>query len=76
VGGKKKLKAANEFLKIGTWNVETLKSPDKLELLINEMIPYEYGDILGLAEMCWTGVGELNGEVIWSCSCTELRHGQ
>jgi len=23
-------------------------------------------DILGLAEMRWTGVGELNGEVLWS----------
>ncbi|XP_016299301.1 uncharacterized protein LOC107656114 [Sinocyclocheilus anshuiensis] len=64
--GEKKLKAAIDFLKIGTWNVRTLRSPGKLELLRKEMTPYEC-DILGLAEMRWTGVGELNGgEVIWS----------
>uniref|UniRef100_A0A672MKF5 Endonuclease/exonuclease/phosphatase domain-containing protein n=1 Tax=Sinocyclocheilus grahami TaxID=75366 RepID=A0A672MKF5_SINGR len=64
--GEKKLKAATDFLKIGTWNVRTLRSPGKLELLRKEMTPYEC-DILGLSEMRWTGVGELNGgEVIWS----------
>jgi len=53
-------------MKIGTWNIQTLNIPSKLELLRNEMIPYDC-DILGLAEMGWTGVGELNGgEVIWS----------
>ncbi len=47
-------------------NVRTLKSPGKLELQRKEMTPYEC-DILGLAEMRWTGAGELNGgEVIWS----------
>lgn len=57
---------ATDLLKIGTWNVQTLSSPGKLELLRNEMAPYEC-DILGLAEMRWTGVGELNGgEMIWS----------
>jgi len=67
-GGEKKLKlkAATDFLNIGTWNVQSLSSPGKLELLRNEMTPYKC-DILGLAEMRWTGVGELNGgEVIWS----------
>jgi hypothetical protein len=59
-GGKKNLRAAIDFLKIGTWNVQTLRSPGKLELLRNEMTPYKC-DILGLAEMRWKGVGELNG---------------
>jgi len=37
-----------------------------MKLLCSEMEPYEC-DILGLAEMRWIGVGELNrGEVIWS----------
>ena len=66
INSRKKLKAATDLLKIGTWNVQTLRSPGKLELLRNEMTPYEC-DILGLAEVRWTGVGELNGgEVIWS----------
>ena len=61
-----RLRAATEPLKIGTWNVQTLASPGKLELLRTEIAPYQC-DILGLAEMHWTGVGELNGgEVIWS----------
>jgi len=38
----------------------------QLELLRNEMKSYKC-DILGLAEMQWTGTGEMNGgEVIWS----------
>jgi len=58
------LKGATDFMIIGTWNVQTLRSIDKLELLRNEMTPHEC-DILGLAEMCWTSVGGLNGgEVI------------
>ncbi len=65
-GGENKLKAAKDFLNIGTWNVWTFRSPGKLELLRKEITQYEC-DILGLAEMRWTGVGELNGgEVIWS----------
>ena len=61
-----RLQVATEQMKIGTWNVQTLASPGKLELLRIEMAPYAC-DILGLSEMHWTGVGELNGgEVIWS----------
>jgi len=46
--------------------VQTLWSTGKLELLRKEMEPYNY-DILGLAEMRWTGSGEINGgEIIWS----------
>jgi hypothetical protein len=38
-----------------------------LELLRNEMSKYYYVNILGLAEMHWTGAGEMNeGEIIWS----------
>lgn len=50
------------------WNIErsNSKKPGKIELPRIEMKAYEC-DILGLAEMRWTGVGELNGgEVIWS----------
>jgi hypothetical protein len=61
-----KLRITEGTLKIGTWNVQTLWSTGKLELLRKEMEPYKC-DILGLAEMRWTGCGEMNGgEVLWS----------
>jgi len=64
--GTMKLKPVMETIKIGTWNVQTLWRTGKLELLRHEMEPYNC-DILGLAEMRWTGSGEINGaEVIWS----------
>ena len=55
-----------ETIRIGTWNVRTLREAEKLERLKVELAPYSC-DILGMAEMHWTGSGELNGgEVIWS----------
>src|SRR6218665_3863690 len=63
---QQRLKIAKCRLTIGTWNVRTLWATGQLELLRNEMKAYRY-DILGLAEMRWTGSGDLNnGEVIWS----------
>ena len=65
-GTAEKMKVITEQVKIGTWNVQTLWSTGKLELLQKEMEVYNC-DILGLAEMRWTGSGEMNGgEVIWS----------
>lgn len=63
---KEKLKVAAKEFVVGTWNVQTLWSTGKLELLRQEMSRYKH-DILGLSEMRWTMAGELNGaEVIWS----------
>ena len=65
-------KSASEILKVGTWNVQTLWSPGKLEILKHEIERYNC-DVLGLSEMRWTGQGELNnGEIIWSGE--EKRH--
>lgn len=63
---QQRLKIAKSGLTVGTWNVRTMWATGQLELLRQEMKAYHY-DILGLAEMRWTGSGELNnGEVIWS----------
>ncbi len=62
---KEPLRPVKQELKIGTWNVQTLWSTGKLELLKQEVETYQC-DILGIAEMRWTESGELNGEVIWS----------
>ena len=60
------MKVTKEQITIGTRNVQTLWSTGKLELLCREMEPYNC-DILGLAEMRWTGSAEINGgEIIWS----------
>lgn len=61
-----RFKPASEVISVGTWNVRTLWATGKLELLKTEMKRYRC-DILGLAEMRWTGSGEIaGGEVIWS----------
>ena len=58
------MKVITEQVKIETWNVQTLWSTGKLELLRKKMEVYNC-DILGLGEMRWTGSGEINGgEVI------------
>ena len=54
---------------VGTWNVRTLYASGKVEKLEIEMdkCSYDY-NILGLAEMRWTRVGEStldNGDKIW-----------
>ena len=61
-----KMMVARKVLKIGTWNVQTLWRAGKLDLLHEDIKPYEC-DILGIAEMYWTKTGEIGGgEVIWS----------
>jgi len=51
---------------VGIWNVRTMQAPGKLELLENEMERYRF-DILRLAEMRWTALGEMHGcKVVWS----------
>jgi len=53
-------------MSIETWNVLTLWSTGKLELLRKELQVCDC-DILGLSEMRWTGKGDMHGaEVIWS----------
>jgi hypothetical protein len=61
-----KLKLAKNTLTVGTWNVQTLWTAGKLELLRNEMKRFRY-DIIGISEVRRTGKGETpNGDFIWS----------
>ena len=46
-----KLKIAKNTLTVGTWNVQTLWTTGKLELLRNEMKRFRY-DIVGISEVC------------------------
>src|SRR6218665_1620854 len=60
------LRVATETFIVGTWNVRTLWATVQLALLRNKMQRYAW-DILGVAEMRWTGMREINGrEVILS----------
>src|SRR6218665_1242383 len=58
--GVEKIKIAKEEVTIGTWNAQTLRSTGKLELPRRDMQSYKC-DILGQAEVRWTGSGEMNG---------------
>ena len=61
-----KLKIAKNTLTVRTWNVQTLWTTGKLELLRNEMKRFRY-DIVGISEVRWTGKGETsNRDFIWS----------
>ena len=61
-----KLKIEKNTLTVGTWNVQTLWTTGKLELLRNEMKRFRY-DIIGISEVRWTGKSETsNRDVIWS----------
>ena len=61
-----KLKKAKNTLTVGTWNVQTLWTTGKLELLRNEMKRFRY-DIVDSSEVRWTGKGETsNRDFIWS----------
>ena len=45
---------------IGTWNVRSMKQ-GKLEVVKQEMARVNV-DILGISELKWTGMGELNSD--------------
>ena len=62
-------------INIGTWNVRTLNACGKVNELEHELKRYQW-DIIGLAEMRWTGFGETtseDGHKIWY-SGDEARH--
>lgn len=48
------MRMAEEEIKVDTWNVQTVMSPGKLELLRKEMDNYRC-NLLGLAEVRWKG---------------------
>ena len=58
---------------IGTWNVRSMNQR-KLEVVIQVMARVNI-DILGISEVKWTGMGELNsdGHYIYYCGQESLR---
>ena len=61
------LKLPKENIVIGKWNVRTLYACGKLQELTHELIRYSW-DIIGLAEVRWTGIGEMvtdEGHKLW-----------
>ena len=70
-----KLKIAKNTLTVGTWNVQTLWTTGKLELLRNEMKRFRY-DIVDISEVRWTGKGETsNRDFSWSGEDKTHRRG-
>ena len=58
---RKAKKSRAKKVTIGTWNVRTMHQSGKLENILQEMKRMEV-NILGVAEMRWTGAGEANSE--------------
>lgn len=44
--------------KIATWNVRSLREPDKMHNLLQE-IERMGANIMGISQMCWSGIGTL-----------------
>ncbi|CAF4177383.1 unnamed protein product [Rotaria magnacalcarata] len=64
--GAQRLKITKDIFTVGTWNVQTLWTTGKLELLRNEMKRFRF-DVVGISEVRWTGKGETpRGDFIWS----------
>ena len=61
------IRLPREGINIGTWNVRTLYQCGKVKELTHELQRYSW-DIIGLAEVRWTGFGETSteeGHKIW-----------
>ncbi|CAF1429077.1 unnamed protein product [Rotaria magnacalcarata] len=73
--GAQRLKITKDIFTVGTWNVQTLWTTGKLELLRNEMKRFRF-DVVGISEVRWTGKGETpRGDFIWSAENTTHTKG-
>nr|XP_042086679.1 craniofacial development protein 2 isoform X3 [Ovis aries] len=72
-GDESKLRCCKEEYCIGTWNVRSM-NPGKLDVVKQEMERINI-DILGISELKWTGMGELNSDdhYIYYCGQQSLR---
>ena len=66
-GDGSKVWCCKEQYFIGTWNVRSVNQ-GKLEVVKQEMARVNV-DILGISELKWTGVGELNSDDHYICYC-------
>ena len=72
-GGESKVQCCKEQYCIGTWNVRSMNQ-GKLEVVKQEVARVNI-DILGISELKWTGMGELNSDdhYIYYCGQESLR---
>ncbi|KAF7243606.1 Long-chain specific acyl-CoA dehydrogenase, mitochondrial [Varanus komodoensis] len=59
-GGERKVQCCKDLYSIGTWNVRSM-SQGKLDVVKQEMTRLNI-DLLGISELKWTGMGELNSD--------------
>ena len=73
-GGK--VRCCEEQFYIGTWNVRSMNQ-GKLEVVKQEMARVNV-DILGIRELKWTGMGEINSvdHYIYYCGQESLRRNE
>ena len=72
-GDRSKVQCYKEQYCIGTWNIRSMNQ-DKLAVVKQEMARVNT-DILGISELKWTAMGELNSEdhYIYYCGQESLR---
>ena len=72
-GDRSKVRCCKEQYYIGTWNVRSMNQ-GKLKVVKQEMARVNV-DILGISELKWTGLGELNSDdhYIYCCEQESLR---
>ena len=72
-GGGSKVQSCQEQYCIGTWNVRSMNQ-GKLEVVKREMARVNV-DTLGISELKWTGMGELNSDdhYVFYCGQESLR---
>ena len=72
-GDRSKVRCCKEQYCIGTWNVRSMNQ-SKLEVVIQGM-PRVNVNILGISELKWTGISELNSDdhYIYYCGQESLR---
>ena len=72
-GDGSKIQCCKKQYCIGTWNVSSMNQ-SKLEVIKQEMVRVNI-DILGISELKWTGMGELNSDdqYIYDCGQESFR---
>ena len=72
-GDRSNVRCCKEQYCIGTWHVRSMNQ-GKLEVVKQEMTKVNV-NILGISELRWTGIGEINSEdhCIYSCGQESLR---
>ena len=66
-GDRSKVRCGKEQYCIGTWNVRSMNQ-GKFEVIKQEMARVNI-NILGISELKWSGMGEINSDDHYNCYC-------